>query len=217
MSSLTVTLCCMVVSFALCGIPFGLIIARMHGIDIRKEGSGNIGMTNVARSVGAGAAALTFFLDVIKGTICVLAARWIVARFCLGGDWAQTMPQASYGWTAALVWAACVCGHVFSPYLGFHGGKGISVGLGAGLGMCWYVALLAFAVFLLVALPSGFVSLGSVCAAIALPTWSFVFGFTPQALIPTIVVCVVVIWSHRENIARLRAGTERKFTLKHRS
>lgn len=214
MSPLTLTLCCMLVSFAICGIPFGLLVARAHGVDVRKVGSGNIGMTNVARSVGGGAAALTFALDVLKGTICVLAARLALAHFCLGGDWSQTVPQAPLGWSASLVWAACVCGHVFSPYLGFHGGKGISVGLGAGLGLCWPVALLAFAVFLLVAIPSGYVSLGSICAAVALPTWAFVLGFTPLALLPTTVVCVVVIWSHRANVARLRAGTEKKFSIR---
>ncbi|MDI9590445.1 MAG: glycerol-3-phosphate 1-O-acyltransferase PlsY [Acidobacteriota bacterium] len=214
MSPIALTLICMCVSFALCGIPFGLLVARAQGIDVRKVGSGNIGMTNVARSVGAGAAALTFALDVLKGTVCVLLARALLAYACLGGDWAQTAPQGAYGWSAALVWATCVCGHVFSPYLGFRGGKGISVGLGAGLGLCWPVALLALSVFLLVAVPSGFVSLGSICAAVALPAWGLVFRFTPGALLPTVVVCVVVIWSHRENIRRLRAGTEHKFSLR---
>lgn len=214
MSPALVTVVCMIVSFAICGIPFGLIIARIYGVDVRKEGSGNIGMTNVARTVGGSAAAITFALDVLKGTLCVLLARLVVAKLCGGGDWALTKPQAELGWCAALVWASCVCGHVFSPYLGFHGGKGISVGLGAGLGMSWPVALLAFAVFLLVAFPSGYVSLGSICAAIALPTWAFVFDFTPAALIPTTIVCIVVIWSHRANIERLRTGTEHKFSLK---
>jgi len=213
MSPVTLTIICMIVSFAICGIPFGLIVARAHGVDVRKVGSGNIGMTNVARSVGGKAAALTFALDVLKGTICVLVARLLLSKLCLDGDWARTMPQADMGWSAALVWASCVCGHVFSPYLGFHGGKGISVGLGAGLGLSWPVALLAFAVFLLVAIPSKYVSLGSICAAIALPTWGFVLGFTPQALAPTVAVCVMVIWSHRANIERLRNGTEHKFTL----
>lgn len=213
MSPFIATAICMIVSFAICGIPFGLLVARSQGVDIRSVGSGNIGMTNVARSVGGGAAALTFFLDVAKGTVCVLVSRLVISRLALDGAWELTTPQAAYGWTSALIWASCVCGHVFSPYLGFHGGKGISVGLGAGLGMCWYVALLAFAVFLLVAIPSGFVSLGSICAAIALPTWAFVFGFTTEALIPTALVAAMVIWSHRENISRLRAGTERKFSL----
>ena len=213
MSPLALTLICMVASFAICGIPFGLLVARANGVDIRSVGSGNIGMTNVARSVGAKAAAITFLLDVVKGTVCVLVSRLLLAKICFGGDWGMTTPQSEFGWCAALVWAACVCGHVFSPYLGFHGGKGISVGLGAGLGLCWPVALLALAVFLVVALPSKYVSLGSICAAIALPTWGFVFGFTPAALVPTIVVAIVVIWSHRENIERLRTGTERKFEL----
>lgn len=213
MSPLVVTICCMAVAYAVCGIPFGLLVAKAYGVDVRKVGSGNIGMTNVARSVSGGAAAITFALDVLKGTVCVLLGRLVVAQLCLGGQWALTEPQAAYGWSAALVWASCVCGHVFSPYLGFHGGKGIAVGLGAGLGLCWPDALLSLLVFLLVTLPTGYVSLGSVCAAVALPSWAFILGFTPEALIPTIVVGIVVIWSHRENIARLRAGTERRFTL----
>ncbi len=217
MSPYVVTLLCMIVSFCICGIPFGLIVARTQGVDVRKAGSGNIGMTNVARTVGGKAAAITFALDVLKGTVCVLLSRLVIAKLCLGGNWALTAPQQELGWCASMVWAACVLGHVFSPWLGFHGGKGISVGLGAGLGLCWPVALLAFAVFLIVAIPSHYVSLGSICAAIALPVWAFVFDFTPQALAPTVVVAALVIWSHRENIKRLRTGTERPFSLHKKS
>lgn len=203
-----------VLSFLVCGIPFGLLVARAYGVDVRSVGSGNIGMTNVARSVGGGAAALTFALDVLKGTLCVLLARLALAQLCLGGDWALTAPQRPLGWIATAVWAACVLGHVFSPYLGFHGGKGISVGLGAGLGLSWPVALLAFAVFLAVAIPSRYVSLGSTCAAVALPIWGFVFGFTPAASALTVVVGAVVIWSHRGNIAKLLRGEESRFSIK---
>lgn len=217
MNPTVVTILCSLVSFAICGIPFGLIVARTQGIDVRKEGSGNIGMTNVARTVGGKAAAVTFALDVLKGTVCVLLSRLVLANLCMGGEWALTAPQQPLGWCASVVWAACVFGHVFSPYLGFHGGKGISVGLGAGLGLCWPVALLAFVVFLIVAIPSHYVSLGSICAAIALPTWAYVFNFTPQALLPTIIVAIIVIWSHRENIKRLREGKERPFSLHKKS
>lgn len=213
MSVVAFTIVCMIASYLVCGIPFGLLVAKTKGVDVRKAGSGNIGMTNVARTVGGKAAALTFLLDVFKGTICVLLARFLLARLFLGGEWALTTPQQPLGWSASFVWASCVLGHIFSPYLGFHGGKGISVGLGAGLGLCWPVALLAFAVFLLVAIPSRYVSLGSICAAIALPTWAFVFGFTPTAMIAPIATCALVIWSHRANIERLRNGTENKFTL----
>lgn len=213
MSMVLFTVAAMLASFAICGIPFGLLVAKAHGVDVRKEGSGNIGMTNVARTVGGGAAALTFVLDVFKGTFCVLVARLLAAQLFCGGEWALSAPQQQLGWIASWVWAACVFGHVFSPYLGFRGGKGISVGLGAGLGLCWPVALLALAVFLIVAVPSRYVSLGSICAAIALPTWAFVFDFTPAAMIPTLVVGVLVIWCHRANIERLRTGTENKFTL----
>ena len=213
MSPLILTLACMAVSFWICGIPFGLIIARAHGIDVRKEGSGNIGMTNVARTVGGGAAAATLLLDLFKGTVCVLLSRFLLARFFLGGDWSLTVPQEALGWSPAWVYAACVFGHIFSPYLGFHGGKGISVGLGAGLGLSWPIGLGPLAVFLAAAIPSGYVSLGSILAAASVPVWAFALGFNHLAIVPLALVAAVVIWSHRENIGRLLSGTERKFSL----
>ena len=213
MSPLVLTIVCMVVSFAICGIPFGLLIARTKGIDVRKEGSGNIGMTNVARTVGGGAAAATLLLDLFKGTVCVLLSRLLLAKLFYGGDWSQSVPQAELGWSPCYVYAACVFGHIFSPYLGFHGGKGISVGLGAGLGLSWPIGLGPLAVFLAAAIPSGYVSLGSILAAASVPVWAYALGFNRWGIIPLVLVAIVVIWSHRENIGRLLSGTERKFTL----
>jgi glycerol-3-phosphate acyltransferase PlsY len=210
-----ITAICMVACFLICGIPFGLIIARVMGnVDVRKVGSGNIGMTNVARSAGGAAAALTLLCDVGKGVLAVLLSRLVIANVIHGGDWSQTLPQAAAGWSTTALYASCVLGHIFSPFLGFKGGKGISVGLGAGLGFCWPVALSMLGVFFVFAIPSGFVSLGSIFAAASLPLMGLLFGIRGVALIPLAVVSVTVIWAHRSNIKKLLNHEERKFTIR---
>ena len=211
MSMVMFTILAMIASFAICGIPFGLLVAKAHGVDVRKEGSGNIGMTNVARTVGGGAAALTFVLDVFKGTFCVLVARLLVARLFCGGDWALSAPQQQLGWIASSVWAACVFGHVFSPYLGFHGGKGISVGAAIGLMIDWRVFVCIIATFLIVAFLTKKVSLGSICAAVAITIFSLVFHVSTPRLILAICAMCLAVFQHRGNIDRLRKGTEPDF------
>ena len=204
----------LVLCYFVCGIPFGLVIARTHGVDVRQVGSRNIGTTNVARSVGAGAAAGTLLGDALKGYVCIMLARLCIAQStALGGDFALTQPQAAYGWIASLFFFSCVCGHVFSPYLHCHGGKGIAVGLGAGLGLSWALGLLILAVFIVVAVPSRYVSAGSVAAAISLPLWAMVLGFAPATLPAIAATAAVVLWSHRSNISNLMQGKERKFSI----
>lgn len=213
---LIVSIVAAIVSFFICGIPFGLIIAnRMSGVDVRKTGSGNIGMTNVARSAGGKAAALTFLCDVGKGTVCVLLGKLAIANMCLGGEWGMLAHNSNLGWVGSLLFMACVLGHIFSPYLHFHGGKGISVGLGASLALWWPMGLGMLALFLLLTIPTGFVSLGSIAAAASLPIMGALWGMNMAALVPLVIVSVVVIWSHRENIGRLVRGEERKFSIKH--
>ncbi|MDO4806324.1 MAG: glycerol-3-phosphate 1-O-acyltransferase PlsY [Coriobacteriales bacterium] len=205
-----------VISFLICGIPFGLVIANaMNGVDVRKSGSGNIGMTNVARTAGGKAAALTFLCDVGKGTLCMLLFRFLIAAVCFGGNGAMLAHNATFGWVSTTLYCACVLGHIFSPYLNFHGGKGISVGLGAGLGLYWPLGLSMLAVFLVLTIPTRYVSLGSVAAAASLPLFSMLYGITGVALIPTVIVAVVVIWSHRQNLVRLMHGEERRFQIHH--
>jgi glycerol-3-phosphate acyltransferase PlsY len=215
-SSLSIaTLIASVVSYLICGIPFGLLFAsRMNGVDVRKTGSGNIGMTNVARSAGGAAAALTFICDVGKGALCVLVAKWVIAQVCLGGDQSMLAYNSPFGWVGSTLYLACVLGHIFSPYLHFHGGKGISVGLGAALGMWWPIGVGLLALFLLLVIPTGYISLGSVAAAASLPIQAALWGMSPTAIFPVAIVAVVVIWSHRENIGRLMRGEERKFSVR---
>lgn len=204
----------MLISYLICGIPFGLIIASaLEGVDVRQQGSGNIGMTNVARSAGAKAAALTFACDVGKGTVSMLLARYAIITLAFNGDFATAPPSGSCTSVLGWVFASCVLGHIFSPYLRFHGGKGISVGLGAALGFWWPMGLGLLAVFLIVTIPTHYISAGSICAAASLPIQSLIWHMPLATLLPVTLVAVIVIWSHRENIARLKAGKERSFTI----
>ena len=198
-------------SYLICGVPFGLLIARTSGVDVRTVGSGNIGTTNVARSVGKGEAALTLGCDVGKGLICMLVARALIPLVS-GIEWAAFCPGCGFGWIMSCVYLCCVLGHVFSPYLGFHGGKGIAVGFGGALGLCWPVALGIIAVFAVFAVPTRYVSLGSVCAAASMPVTTFFFcGQSILYTVLAVLIAALVIWCHRENITRLLHHQERKF------
>lgn len=201
-----------VIAYFICAIPFGLLIAiAMGNVDIRQVGSGNIGTTNVARSVGKGAAAATLLLDVAKGLVSMLMARYAIAALALSGDVAALDHTTAFGTAMSVVFMGCILGHIFTPYLGFHGGKGIAVGLGGALGLYWPVGACALALFIVLAVPTRLVSLGSVAAAASLPVWCAIFGFPPESILPVTVVAVVVIWSHRENVGRLLRGEERRF------
>ena len=200
-------------AYLVCGIPFGLIIAIAMGhVDVRQVGSGNIGTTNVARSVGKGAAAATLLCDVGKGALWMLVSRYAIAALALGGDVSALDQTTLFGTAMSVVFLGCICGHIFSPYLHFHGGKGIAVGFGAALGLCWPIGLGILLVFILLAVPSRYVSLGSVFAAASLPVWCVVLGFPTVSVIPVAIAAVIVVWSHRENIGRLVRGEERRFS-----
>ena len=200
-------------AYLVCGIPFGLILAIAMGhVDVRTVGSGNIGTTNVARSVGKGAGAATLLLDLSKGLVWMLVSRWAIAALALGGDVSALDHATVFGTSLTLVFLACICGHVFSPYLRFHGGKGIAVGFGAALGLYWPIGLGVLAIFLALVIPTRYVSLGSIFAAASLPLWCAVFGFPAVAIAPVAVAAVVVIWSHRENVRRLINHEERRFS-----
>ena len=212
-SSVMVLALCALGCFLVCGIPFGLIVTKaLAGFDVRTQGSGNIGMTNVARSAGGKAAAITFVLDVGKGVVCMLAGRALLTG--VGGASPQSLAfGAPLDWAPTVLFCACVFGHIFSPYLHFHGGKGISVGFGAGLGLFWPVGLGMLAVFLAFAVPSRYVSLGSCAAAVSLPVQCALWHMGVPGILLVTVASLVVLWSHRENIGRLRRHEERPFTV----
>lgn len=200
-------------AYLVCGIPFGLIVASLMGhVDVRRVGSGNIGTTNVAREVGKGAAAVTLLCDLGKGLVWMLVSRQAIAALALGGDVASLDHTTVLGTAMSVVFLGCILGHVFSPYLRFHGGKGIAVGFGAALGLCWPVALGLLAVFVVFVVPTRYVSAGSLAAAASLPVWCAVFGFPAVSVAPCALAAVIVIWSHRENVLRLVRHEERPFS-----
>ena len=193
-------------------VPFGYLIGRVYGYDIRKEGSGNIGATNVTRVVGPRAGKICFLLDFLKGFLPVLLLRIGVNK-----GWFPA-PAGGFGEAALIV--AVVLGHMFTIYLGFKGGKGIATALGAVTAVTPYAAIAAFAVWAAVFLATGYVSLGSIAGALALPILAWGFScwdrphLPPAMLIFFAVLALFAVWKHRSNIQRLRNGTENRFARK---
>ena len=173
-------------------IPVGVLIGRARGFDPRAVGSGNIGMTNVARAGGKGAAALTFAGDLLKGLIPVLVAR--IAGFA----------PAIIAITGMLAFIGAVC----SVFLRFKGGKGVSASLGVWLGIAPVPVLIALGVFIAVFAATRIVSMASICAAITLPPAAAVLGLPRPYVGLAIVMTGLVLLRHYENIARLIQGQE---------
>jgi acyl phosphate:glycerol-3-phosphate acyltransferase len=172
-----------------------VIVGRLFGFDPRETGSGNVGMTNVARAGGAKAAALTFVGDGAKGLIPVLIARWI----------AGPAPTA-----LALAGLAAFVGSIASIFLGFRGGRGVSTSVGVWLGLAPTPLLLALALFGVMVATTRTVSLASITAAISLPPAVAAAGCPRHYILLAIVMSALVILRHRENIKRLMNGEERK-------
>ena len=201
----------LVITFLVCGIPFGKIIARARGVDIQKVGSGNIGTTNVAREIGKGAAALTLLLDAGKGALATGLALWFFPTFITAG--ASVAPHGDAAWLEGLVTLAAICGHIFSPFLHFHGGKGIAVGVGTLLGFAWPVGLMELAIFLVIAVATKRVSAGSVTvAAILGPVFALIYGPNLTLDLLLELAGLVVVWAHRSNIKKLINGQEKEFS-----
>lgn len=184
-------------------IPFGFIIGKMRGVDVRTVGSKNIGATNVFRTVGKKWGLLAFALDVAKGLLPTVLAR------CFAG----------VAWLPLAVGVSCVTGHMLTPYMKFKGGKGVATGFGMLMALIPVHCTLAFAVFAAVFAASNYISLGSCTAAAFLgaSVWIKVGGFAgyenvPQAVLVTL-VAAFVIFKHRANIKRLIAGNENKIYL----
>jgi glycerol-3-phosphate acyltransferase PlsY len=177
-------------------IPVGYLIARAFGIgDIRRRGSGNIGATNVLRTAGRLPAILTLAGDVAKGYAAVAVA----------GAVGEGAPRA-----LAVGAVAAVAGNCWSVFLGFRGGKGVATGLGALLRLTPLATAAALPVFLVVVVTTRFVSLGSLLGAVCVPLGAWALGAPRPAVLGAVAVAAIVVLRHHENIARLRAGTERR-------
>jgi glycerol-3-phosphate acyltransferase PlsY len=204
------------VAFGLGSVPFGVLVGRARGVDVRRVGSGNTGATNVGRALGKRFFYLVLALDALKALVPTLAASALVHAY-LPPD--ERSPLTFFLWMA--VGVAAVLGHVFSPFLGFRGGKGVACGLGLILGVVPFVTLpglVAVAVFVVTFRLSRYVSLGSMAAAASLPVaylafallldWNLATQWPVLALLT--LVAALVLWRHRDNVRRLRAGTEVK-------
>lgn len=192
--------------YLLGSLPSGYLAARwLAGIDIRQEGSGSTGATNVLRVLGKGPALVVFLLDVLKGTAAVLLAKAVLGGTDLHGI-------ALDGWVVGAGLAA-LAGHIWPVWLGWSGGKAVATGLGMLLGLAWPVGLACFGLFLTVLSISRIVSLSSMVAAIGLPLLMLGWfpgngGFRPAYLGLALLTTLLVLWRHRSNLQRLLAGTE---------
>jgi len=183
----------------LCGaIPSGVLLARTAGIDVRRAGSGNIGATNVARTAGLRLGLLTLIADAAKGILPVVAARLVA-----GG-----------GATPAATGIAAFLGHLFPPTLGFAGGKGVATALGVSLALYPLATLPAIVAFAATLALSGWVSLGSMIAASLTPVAVLGLGYPRPMLWASIVMAVLIVIRHRDNVARMIWGHEPKVLLK---
>ncbi|KZY35640.1 glycerol-3-phosphate acyltransferase [Roseovarius sp. HI0049] len=182
-----------VIGYLLGSIPFGIVLTRWLGLgNLRDIGSGNIGATNVLRTGDKRAAAATLVLDGAKGAVAVLLARWIT-----GEDAAQLAGLAAF------------LGHCFPVWLGFRGGKGVATFLGILLALAFPVGLAACATWAVTVAVTRISSMGALMAAALSTLWVFALG-EPRMFVLGVILTILVFVRHRENIARIKAGTEPK-------
>lgn len=174
-------------------IPFGILITRVFGLgDLRQIGSGNIGTTNVLRTGSKSAAAATLILDGGKGAVAVLVARWLASE-----DAAQIAGLLAF------------LGHCFPVWLKFKGGKGVATYLGLMLALAWPVGVACCLTWLTTALLGRISSLSALVAAASTTCWVLLLGYG-NIFFLGVAVTLLVFWRHKENIGRLKAGTEPK-------
>jgi glycerol-3-phosphate acyltransferase PlsY len=181
----------LLICYLIGSIPCGYLIGRRKSVDLRSRGSGNIGATNAFRILGPELGLLVLFCDVAKGFIPVLIVNNI-----FGPAW---------GVGAGL---AAMVGHNWSVFLGFRGGRGVATGAGVLIALMPWVVFIAFIVWVLVVLISGYVSLGSIIAAIAVPIIALILRVPWVYFIFAVPVPILVVIRHLPNIRRLQAGTE---------
>ena len=186
------------ISYLIGSIPFGVVLARAQRIDIRKQGSGNIGATNVARVLGKKAGLLTLLGDVLKGLLVVFGAGLLYEKPIV----------------IALTGLMVFLGHLYSIFLNFKGGKGVATSLGLFLYIMPWATLCAVGVFSACLWISGYVSIGSIMAAISLPLLAIYFKLPLPFIYLAVIVGLFILQKHYDNILRLIEGTEAKFLRK---
>ena len=204
MDDVLVWVCWLIGAYLIGAIPFGFLIGKMRGVDVRTVGSKNIGATNVFRTVGKKWGLLAFFCDVMKGFLPTLIVSSLVPH-------PSSLPLC--------VAIACVVGHMLTPYMKFRGGKGVATAFGALIALMPATVGMAFALFAVVFACSHYISLGSCTAATALAIAVWIpfldhagYKDLPLCILVTLIAAFIV-WKHRSNIGRLVRGEENKIYL----
>jgi glycerol-3-phosphate acyltransferase PlsY len=196
-------------TYLFASVPWGLVIGRVKGIDIRKHGSGNIGATNVTRVLGKNSGRLCFLLDFLKGLLPVLIVIYLGRKGLI--ETGNCLPQAVAAFGA-------VCGHVWSVYLKFKGGKGVATSAGALILLAPLPLIISGVLWALVFFPTRYVSLASIVSVLALPmaalfcSWLGLYPLPGAVLLLLSVLALLSIMRHMGNIKRLLNGTENRFS-----
>jgi len=198
-----------IIAYLIGSINFSVILSKkMAGFDLREKGSGNAGTTNMLRTVGKKGAAITLVLDVLKGVIAIFLAKLI------GIIWKDLDGALLVQLAGILV----VVGHTFPIFFKFKGGKGVATSLGVLLTLNWQIGLICLVFALVLIVLTQMVSLGSIAAAILYPVLTIFIGqnyIVPgNYIISSIILAVIVVFNHRENVKRLLSGTENRISFK---
>ncbi len=200
-----------IIAYLIGSVNFSVILSKkMAGFDVREKGSGNAGTTNMLRSVGKKAAALTLICDVLKGVVAILIAMFI--------GWAFKVENQAL--LVQIAGIAVVLGHTFPIFFGFKGGKGVATSLGILIMSNWQIGLICLVFGVLLIALTRMVSLGSCAAAVLFPvltlfiTDNYIVSQGSGYLIYSIILAVIVLFNHRSNIKRIMAGKENKISFK---
>jgi glycerol-3-phosphate acyltransferase PlsY len=183
-----------IAAYLMGSIPFAQLLSKRRGVDLRRVGSGNVGATNVLRTLGVRPAVLAMMLDAVKGTVAVLIAQRLTSSVA----------------APVIAGLASMIGHVYPIWLRFRGGKGVATAAGAFAVLTPVAAAVAVGVFLLAVSITRFISVGSMAAAITLASWAIVSDAPTAVGIGAAIAALFVIVGHRANVLRLVAGTERR-------
>jgi glycerol-3-phosphate acyltransferase PlsY len=183
-----------ILSFLLGSVPFGIILAKTKGIDLRRVGSGNIGATNVLRSIGKWPAVLTLLGDILKGTLAVAAGRYFGVEPLYEG----------------LMGISAILGHNFSLFLGLKGGKGVATSIGVLVIYTPKVAFFTVVLWVMIVFFTKYSSLGAIVSFGLLPINIVLFDYDRTKVLVTVLISLFIVMRHKDNIKRLLKGTERK-------
>lgn len=200
----------MVIGYLLGSVNTSIIVGKLYGVDIRKQGSGNAGMTNTLRTLGKAAAVLVIIGDVLKGVAAFLIGSMLVdPSIVIASSNSQgTLSLTGIGGMVGGI--SAIAGHNWPVYFGFKGGKGILTSFSVVLMMDWKLGLILFALFFIVVAATRYVSLGSILACAAFPIAAYIKGNGIIFTLFAALLAVLAISRHRANIKRLLSGTESK-------